>query len=616
MNAQPAPGATGMSRRTGWAAGALLVIATLAAYYNTFAVPFVFDDDEAIVNNPAIRRLWPLDEVLLGGQDAGMTGSGRPVLNLTLALNHAAGGDNVWGYHAVNLLIHVGAGLLLFGLVRRTLRQPELAGRWAATGDAVAFGTALLWLVHPLQTESVTYVVQRAESLAGFFQLLTLYLFVRGCATARPGGWQAGSVAACLLGMGTKEVMVTAPLLVLLYDRTFVAASWRTAWRARRIYYGALAATWLPLLWLVVRTGGRGDSAGFHTAVPAGQYLFTQAAAVVHYLRLVVWPHPLVLDYGTALAGGLVDVWWQGLLLTGLAVAACLALMRRSAWGFVGVCFFVLLAPSSSLVPVASQTMAEHRMYLALVAPLVLAVAGLHARLGWRCRWIVAAAALGCLVLTVRRNEVYESRLALWSDTVAQRPDNARAQNNLAIELSSAGRPEEAVAHFQEALRLDPERGDARNNLANELLRQGRVDEAIAQYERALQTKSVDLLALGNLGVALMQAGRLPEAMARYEQVLAIDPADESAHANLGYILLRLGRPAEALPHYEKAARAQPGDARAQFNVAVALARNGRRREALTQCEAALRLDPDLADAQQLRAQLRAQFSPGPGGGR
>lgn len=555
-------------RGAAWPAALLLVIAVLAAYHNTFAVPFVFDDDESIVNNPAIRRLWPPDTVLFGEQEAGMTSHGRPVLNLSLAVNQAISGPAVWSYHVVNLAIHALAGLVLFGLARRTLARPVLAARFGAHAQPLALAMAAIWLLHPLQTESVTYVIQRAESLTGLFYLLTLYGLVRAGETVRPAPWLRLSVAACLLGMATKEVMVSAPLLSFLYDRTFVAGTFGAAWRARRTYYLGLAATWLPLAALVAASGGRGDSAGFDTVVSAGTYLLTQCAAVVHYLRLTVWPHPLVLDYGTAVVHSPAEVWWQALLLAALAAGTVWAVVRRPVLGFAGVWFFALLAPSSSFVPVATQTMAEHRMYLALAAPVVLFVTGLHRLLG---RWaggggLVLAAGLG--LATIARNADYASRLSLWSDTVAKRPENARAHNNLAIELAVVGRSEEAIVHLEEALRLEPGRTDARINLANELLRQARLPEAIAQYEQVLRAKPGDVLALGNLGVALLQAGRLVEAEARYRQLLALDPADASAHANLGYLHWKNGRLAAAVAEYEEALRLEPDNAAARAALA------------------------------------------------
>lgn len=602
---------TAPSRSSGrWLAVVIITAAVLAAYANSFRGVFVFDDDEAIVNNPAIRQLWPPQLTLLGEINAGTTLDGRPLLALSFALNYAVSGGDAWSYHALNLAIHLGAALSLLGLLRWLFRAPGVAAGWGAEANAAALLAALLWAVHPLQTESVTYIVQRAESLTAGCYLLTLLLFVRGATSAnRPASWLAGSLVACIAGMVTKETMVSAPVMVLLFDRTFVAGSFRAAWRARASYYVLLAATWLPLAWLVVRTGGRGDSAGFDTAVTAWSYLLTQCKAVVHYLRLSVWPHPLALDYGTTVVRSLGDVWWQACFLCGLAGLTGWAVWRKPAAGFAGAWFFALLAPSSSFVPVATQTMAEHRMYLALAAPVVLGVLALRTAGGRITLWLGAAVGLVFVALTIGRNQTYARRLTLWADTVERVPGNARAHNNLGIELSVAGQPEAAVAQFEAALRLQPDYAEAHTNLGNMLLLAERLPEAIDHLNQAVRLKPDYTLALGNLGVALMRAGRPAEALQCYRQLLAADPADASAHSNVGYLLLRSTGAAAALPHYEQAAQLQPDDAKAQFNLAVILRRLGRNPEALARCESALRLDPEFDAARRMAAELSAEIT-------
>ncbi|HEY8995225.1 MAG TPA: hypothetical protein VIM71_11225, partial [Lacunisphaera sp.] len=247
-----------------WIAGLSLVVGLV--YANSFTGPFVFDDLPAIADNPSIRRLRPLGAVLAPDLDGGVTVSGRPLVNFSLAVNYALGGKGVASYHATNLLIHMLAGLVLLGVVRRTLRRSSSVVLRENAGSVGGF-TALLWLLHPLQTESVTYIVQRAEALMGLCYLLSLYGFIRATEATRPGRWFALSVMACLLGMACKEVMVSAPLMILLYDRTFVAGTFRAAWQHRWRYYLALAATWLVLAWLVAGTTGRGGTAGFGTTV-------------------------------------------------------------------------------------------------------------------------------------------------------------------------------------------------------------------------------------------------------------------------------------------------------------------------------------------------------------
>jgi hypothetical protein len=216
-------------------AGASIVLAAVVVYGNSLSGSFVFDDVPSIAANPTIRALWPLTGPLSPPVAGGVTVGGRPLLNLSFALNYALGGMAVGGYHAINLVLHALAGLVLFGLARRTLLQAGLGVRFAKDSTSLATALALLWTVHPLQTESVTYTVQRAEALCGLLYLLTLYAFVRGTTTsANPWLWL--SVATCFLGMASKEVMVSAPLMVLLYDRTFVAGSWGEAWRRRWRY--------------------------------------------------------------------------------------------------------------------------------------------------------------------------------------------------------------------------------------------------------------------------------------------------------------------------------------------------------------------------------------------
>jgi hypothetical protein len=156
----------------------VIVAAGLWAYHNSFQGPFIFDDVGNILENPTIRHLWPIWETLSPPQRSGI--AGRPVINLSLAVNYACGGTRVGGYHALNLGVHILAGLTLFGIVRRTLLQPRLRERFGPPADGLALITAVLWTIHPLQTESVTYIIQRCESIMGLFYLLTLYCFIRG----------------------------------------------------------------------------------------------------------------------------------------------------------------------------------------------------------------------------------------------------------------------------------------------------------------------------------------------------------------------------------------------------------------------------------------------------
>ncbi len=588
---------------------AALVIAGGAAlaYHNTFSVPFLFDDTSSITENPTIRSLVTAWTPPVGG---GHTVSGRPFLNFTLALNYAAHGTAVWGYHLLNLLIHAAAGCVLFGIVRRTLagvRAPLDGARGRPLGtplqenyrtDAtwLALAVALLWTLHPLQTQAVTYIIQRAESLVSLLYLLTLWAFIRSVEPGASKGWAVLAWVACLLGMATKEVMVTAPVMVALYDRIFVAGSWREVRARRKWFHLSLALTWLLLAWLVAGTAGRGGTAGFGGGMSPWGYALTQVGAVVHYLRLALWPQPLVFDYGKDLAAGWREVWWQALLLLPLGVASLWTAWRGRAAGWLGVFFFAVLAPSSSLVPVVTQTMSEHRVYLALAAVVTLVVAGLYAALGRRSFVVFAVMAVGLAAATVRRNHDYRTELAIWEDTVVKRPVNVRALAALGAIHQEAGRHEEARVLLQEAVRVAPQSVEARNNLGNAWMKAGHWPEAMQCFEAALALKPDEPYALNNLGNALLQLGRGTEAVARFEAALRVKPDFPEPRFNLANTLAQAGRTAEALTHYDFYLRMKPEDVEARSNYAATLQMTRRFDDAVTQLSFAVKLRP--ADAQ------------------
>jgi len=328
-------GAGGSIGVRSWAAHAvkllplLLIAAGLAVYYNSFDGASFFDDHPSIRDNPRIRRLWPLWEAMSWPVPGAI--HGRPVAALSLAINYALGGLRVWGYHAFNVTIHILASLALFGIVRRTLIGTRFRDRVGPDAPWLAMAVALIWLVHPLQTESVDYIVQRTEGLMGFF-LLTLYCVVRGAASSRQRGWYAGAVISCALGMGSKEVMAVAPLTVLLYDRAFLARSFREALRVRAALYAGLAGSWLVPAALVA-SGAHGESAGFGLSVTPWEYARTQAGVmIIHYLRLSFWPRPLVVDYyDWPVARTAAVVVPAGALVIGL-LAATLWAARRRPW--------------------------------------------------------------------------------------------------------------------------------------------------------------------------------------------------------------------------------------------------------------------------------------------
>lgn len=576
-------------------AGAGLVLVALVAYHNSFSVPFLYDDVPTITENLSIRHLWPIGPVLSPPPD--ITSTGRPILNLSLAANYAAGGTAVWGYHALNLAIHILAGLTLFGLVRRTLLLPSLRGRFGDAALPLALAVAAIWTLHPLQTESVTYVVQRAESLMGLFYLLMLYGCSRGMDSPAPARWHVLAVAACLLGMATKEVMVSAPLMAFLYDRTFVAGTFREAWRKRWRLYLGLAGTWVLLGYLVVSTGGNRNGAfTLGIAISWWAHGLTQFQAVARYLWLSVWPHPLIFEYGIVGVRRAADILPYAPVVIALVVYTMVGLWRWPVIGFLGGWFLSILAPTS-LLPGVTQMIVEHRMYLGLAAVVAFVVLGVYALAGRRSVVIFLILAGGLGFMTWHRNNDYRSELSIWGDTVAKRPGSSVAHDSFGTALVNANRIPEGIEQFREALQVEPGYGEAHYNLALILARTGKTEEAIQHYEESLKTKPGYADTHNNLGNALVQVGRLPEAIAQYEEAIQLKPDYAKAHYNLGLALAQAGQPEAAIDQYKEALRLEPANADVYDDFGVALVSEAKMVEAIQRYEQALRIDPAHAKA-------------------
>jgi len=614
----------------------VVVAAGLLAYSNSFTGGYFWGDVGSIPMNPTIRQLWPIWQPLSpprADQIApGLTVQGRPIINLSLAINYALGGYNVWGYHALNLIVHILAGLTLLGIVRRTLLTPTLRARFGAAADELALATAVLWTVHPLQTESVTYIIQRAESIMGLFYLLTLYCFIRG--TESPpignGEWEMGngswgrrsrlwyglSVTACALGMGSKESMATAPVMVILYDRAFLSDSFRQAWRRRWPLYLAFIGTWMLLGVVLVSAGNFATTAknARHAGITSWEYLATEPGVILHYLRLTAWPAPLRLICEWPIARTWTRILPPAIVVVVLLVAVVWAWRKHPAWGFVGAWFFLILTPTSTVVPL-TDVLAEHRMYLSLAAVVSMVVIGLYSLAGRHSFAVIAALAIGLGFLTWRRNQDYhvdphsslgfalekagrnQEAIERFEQALRVTPDDAWLQYNYGVALLDLARPQEAIPHFEQALRVKPDLAAAHNDLGLALARVGRVQEAIGHYEQALRIKPDFAEPYNNLGNALFQAGKIEEAIRHFEQALRIKPDFSEAHNNLGIALDRVGKLPEAIQHYEQALRINPDYAEAHNNLAVALGKAGRTDEAMAHWEEALRIQPDYAEA-------------------
>jgi Tfp pilus assembly protein PilF len=581
----------------------VIALAAWAAYSNTFGVPFYFDDRQAVTDNETIRHLN--FEALIPPSEHAAGAIGRPLVNLSLAINYAISGDDVRGYHELNLIFHILAAWLLFGVMRRTLRLSPLAETFGDASLPLAFFIALLWSVHPLLTETVTCVAQRTESMVAVFYLLTFYCFVRSVDSPREKWWQAGAIAACFFGVAAKEVMVTAPLLVLVYDRTLVAGTFHAAWAARRKFYAGMVASWILLAILMLCADQRGGTVGFGLGMSPWAYALKQCEAIIHYLRLAFWPNPLVIDYGTDVVHNITDVWWQALLLLALLAGTVYALCKRPVLGLAGAWVFVILAPSSSFVPLTTQTEAEHRMYLPLMAIVTLLVLGVYTWAGRRSYPLWALLALSLGLATFTRNTDYRTELSMWTVTAQQRPGSSRAHYNLACALIANNDFRRAAPELILTLKIDPDYADAHCNLGLCDTRLGDTRRAIAEYRIATQIDPDHVQANYNLGCAYVELGKLPSAMGRFRTASQLDPSYGDAFVGYGTALVHMNEPAQAIKPLEAALKLEPDNVALLDNYGSALLSLGHRDAALAAFNEALENNPNDSSAQSNVADIK-----------
>lgn len=578
---------------------AAILAAGLLLYGRTLPFPFVFDDHIYLVGNPLMKDLhsfaFPADfaafATLAGrmGLDPDLSTNFilRPLGYLTFHLNFALGGLNPAGYRAVNIAVHLVNALLVFAIVRR-LMAPRPGGDPLPPFSAafVPFLAAMLFLAHPMQIESVTYVVQRFTSLGTMFYLLTVLAHLRSIAAERRGvavAFRAASVAALLAGMLTKEFLVTAPLMLVLIDRAMLGTSWRRA--AFRALPHLLCLPLIPALVLLTAAAQHAGAGGIVTALNianprgpdyAGQYALTQPGVIATYLRMLVAPGGFNLDPDRPLC----VAWHEARVLAPAALlallgAVALAWPRRRGGGIRGALlrggvlwFFVTIALDSSIVPLP-DVMAEHRAYLpsvGLLVALACAVDLLRTALPAR-RPAMLAAVAACAVWVVLlgaatwiRHGAWSSELAMWSDVVAKSPGKARAWLNLGVVRYERREMNEAAACFGKVMELVPGCPIPYVNLGTMRNIEGRFREGLEASAAGLRFAPEDVSLRYNLGVALCGLGRAAEGVQVFEEALRLRATHRPTHLALGQVYAGMGRYADALGHFKIAGALQPLD--------------------------------------------------------
>jgi tetratricopeptide (TPR) repeat protein len=605
------------SRRDALLGSVLIALATLLAYSNAFNASFHFDDHHVIVENEAlrsIRSLWP-------------PSGNRWVGYLSFALNYQLGGLSVFGYHLVNLIIHVVNGILVSWLTTLILQTPALrSANWRPlTRRYLPLTTGLLFALHPVATQAVTYVAQRFTSLATLFCLSSIALYVAARLSPWPSErasarvlWQYGlAIVAAVAAMRTKEISFTLPFVVVGFELVLFGQ------RRRLLPVTPIAATALLVIWGVGRDHRQiadvlGDATRFAaetSLIPRSVYLVTQTRVVVRYLQLLFLPIGQNLDYEFPLSGSVWDV--RVLLAVSVLIAVWVFVIllfqfaRRAnrpegTLVFLGTAwFFVTLSVESSIIPIV-DVINEHRMYLPAVGgAIVLGTALLSAvervwplgqpALRVAAALLVYAGPLG--VATYARNRVWKDEVTLWSDVVSKSPNLPRAHNNLAEALLRIGDSSGAVREAREAIRLSPRFAQAHGLLAEAFFAQGRIADGIPEARESLRLDPTLAIPHVDLGDVYASIGRYGDAVREYQDAIRVDPRLARAHINLGVAYERLMLPDEATREYRETLRLEPGNALAHYFIGNVLYQGNHLDDAIREYREAIRLDPGFANA-------------------
>jgi tetratricopeptide (TPR) repeat protein len=597
----------------------------LLAYANTFKVPFQFDDKESIVENHTIKNLGALIK-------PSAVKNIRYIGVLTFALNYKVNGLDVTGYHIVNLFIHIINALIVYWLIVLTFSTPFLEkSELKDSSNLLALFTALLFACHPVQTQAVTYIVQRFASLATMFYLFSLVMYVK----ARLGQttfststltFYSLSLVSTILAMKTKEIAFTLPVVIAVYEFMFFSGKIKTRLLYLIPFFLTMPIIPLSLIKVVkafgVLTGGKsvGDLIGdvnmetrLQTEMPRLNYLFTECRVIVTYIRLIFFPVNQNLDYDYPVYRSFLDpgVFLSAfLLLLILSTGVYLFYRYRNSFrptrliSFGIFWFFITLSVESSIIPIV-DVIFEHRLYLPSVGIFMAISTSVFAIVKKQSRrQVLNKALIGVLTIiivllsgaTYARNRVWLSNVGLWEDVVKKSPLKPRPYYNLGVVYQDMDLFDSAVECYKTVIKMSPEYAKAHNNLAVIYASKGLHEKAIEQFKTTIRLKPDHVGAQYNLGLEYLSIGRYEKAIEYFETAIKLKPDYVEAHTNLGIAYKKKGQFEKAIEHYTEALRLRPDSIEAHHNLGNAYMLKGLTDKAIEQFEAALKINPSLAE--------------------
>lgn len=586
----------------------LTVLVGVVVYGNSMDAPFIYDGKGKILENPRIRMTELTGDSVSNAVFRKSKTDGRTLTTLSYAINYYFHGYDLWGYHFVNILIHLITGGLLYIFIVCTLRYlPETA----RIDDPllIAAAASLLWMVIPLHTQTVTYIVQRANGLATMLFMLSLVLYLQGREARRRSAkssswrWFLAAAVVWILSLGCKQITITLPVVVLLYEWFFFRDLDRQ-WMQDKLKYLTVVLVLLILMGLFFLLPNPLERLTSIKSFSENNFAYwervlTQPRVVLYYASLIFWPLPsrLRMVYDWQLSASLFT-----LVTTILAVGGIIALLffafklarKERLISFCILWFFGNLAVESSFIPL--EVIVEHRTYLPsmLVWLIPVLLVNRYAGIKWIAVILFGAVAVLFSYWTMERNEIWRDPIAFWQDNIQKAPGNPISYNNLALELVERDRNDEAIGYYEKAIAVKPGYAKAHFNIGKCLQDKGDLDAAIRHYRSAVENNPKYANAVNNLAGALLESGRIDEALSYFIAAVALSPDDAQIRYNLATIYAMQGANTNAIIQFEEAIRLHPGFAPAHANLATVYANRGEYDKAAFHYQMAFQYDPKL----------------------
>ena len=584
--------------------GLLLIVAVAALIYsNTYHCPFVFDDIVSITENEQIRdtgNYLTLNRFF----------KPRSPVFLTFALNYRFGQLEVFGYHLVNVLIHIVNALLVFFLAKLVFSR--LPDKSSLPIIPISLAAALFFSVHPLQTQAVTYTSQRVASMAAMFYLASVLCYLKGRTSGPSPVWFALAGLTGAMAFLCKPNTASLPGAIILVEFVCFDRSWQV-WKRKWLWFTAVFFVWIVFMLFVMGSfsSGSGGTDFLNDvsermrqakSISRWQYLCTQFNVLIVYLRLFILPVRQHLDYYYVFKYGFFDGYTPlaFLVLVGLIATGVVFRKKHPVVTFAVAWFFVTLSVESSIIPI-DDALFEHRMYLAMPGLAMLASYFIGKSLPVKHQWGKLLIYLGIIALlgvgTFARNHAWQSRIQLWTDVVEKAPHNPRGYGNLGLAYSAGGEYDRAIDLYLKAIDLKTDYPAFYSDLGNAYSRKGERQKALAAQEKAVAMSPGDGKFHLNLGKVYSDLKQYDKAISEFERALEINPRHVNAWYNLGVPFDLQGQEKEAVESYEKAIELDPGHVKAHYNIGVIRYDQGDNQTALSYYLKVIELDPEHSGA-------------------